>query len=373
MGGEASLGPSESDVADSMRPAPRPAAAPTPSASPTEAAAPDPAAQREHAAHAGPARSSGGRGALLIALGAVAAIGFGAPLLLDRIETLERRLDESARELEAVRRQGRAERAAELAPLRSTVEDSGKRLGEALAAARADVDSRLRELEDALAGSEAESIARGDRMRATIDASSRAVDDLREGLARAKSREAELAELKQVLTFHGDLLVELEERLRSATVAVASGGGPDTGGSAPTRPDLVGSNGGPMAAWGQHLDDLQSPDPGLRLDAVFALGQTKDVAVAAHVVPMLSDEDVFVRMVSAQVLGGLRAKVAAPALIAALDDDRSAVREAAVVALRSITGQKFNFDPVGKVQERARALESWRSWWKRSGSEFLAS
>ena len=340
---------------------------------PGPAPVPGEAAQRGPAAQPDSTRSGGARGATLLALGAVAAIGFGAPMFLDRIEALERRLDLSTQQLEAVEQASRQERAAALEPLRSKMGDLEQRLEVALAAARADVDGRLEALAAALAQSEVDSVARADRMRVTIDASSRAVDELREGLARAKSREAELADLKQVLSFHGDVLVELEERLRSATVAVDSGAAPLAGGSESLKPDLVGSNGGPTAAWGQHLEDLESPDPGLRLDAVFALGQTKDVAVAPHVIPMLSDEDVFVRMVAAQVLGGLRAKPAAPALIEALDDDRSAVREAAAVALRSITGKKFDFDPVGKAQERARALEAWRSWWQRSGAEFLAS
>ena len=363
MGGDGSPGPSGADVAESMRPA----AAPSPGGS-ANLASPG-----GEVSHAGPARTSGGRGGLLVALGAVAAIGFGAPVLLDRIETLERRLAQSSQEIEAVRREHRTERAAEIGPLRSELGAREQRLGESLIAARAEVDARIQELEAALERIEAESVARGDRMRATIDASSRAVDGLREGLARAKSRAAELEGLKQVISYHGDMLVELEERLRSATVAVGADAPSGASGGAAMKPDLVGSNGGPTAAWGQHLEDLGSPDPGLRLDAVFALGQTKDVAVVPHVVPMLSDEDVFVRMVSAQVLGGLRAKVATPALIEALDDERSAVREAAVVALRSITNKKFDFDPVGKVQERARALEAWRSWWKRSGPEFLAS
>ena len=76
MGGDQSPGPSGADVADSMRPAPRPAAAPGQADSPDS---PDRASQGGQLSHAGPARSSGGRGGLLVALGAVAAIGFGAP------------------------------------------------------------------------------------------------------------------------------------------------------------------------------------------------------------------------------------------------------------------------------------------------------
>lgn len=342
--------PSDAEVAASMRPAPPLVSNPQTTA------------------------SVAGRGALLLALAAVAVVGFGAPVMLDRIESLEARLDTAAQQAAKARRENRAERAAGLHPVQVAVDDLAAASRQANAGVRAELSARLTQLEETLDQASAASTARGDRLGASLDALNAAVGQLREGLARSRERDQELADVQRVLSFHGDLLVELEERLRSATVVAEAGGSmPGAGAGSPKGAGPVGSNGGPAVEWGQHLEDLESPDPGLRLDAVFALGQTKDLAVAPHVTPMLGDEDVFVRMVSAQVLGALRAKIAVPALIEVLSDDRSAVREAAVVSLRSITGRQFNFDPAGKTQERGRALEAWRTWWRREGDDFLTS
>lgn len=362
-GGDASSRPAGDDVANSMRPAPR-------QAEPRSSGGP-PAAAQGAAGSAGSAGAVAARGGFLLALGAAAAIGFGAPILLDRIESLEARLNAAAIQIEAGRQQSRDERAADVQPLRLGLEALNARTDQSLAEQRAELVAEIGALEAALQATEARSLDRGDRLRATMDASSARLDELREGLARATKRQGEVDELKRVAAFHGDLLVELQERQRTATVVVEGGGTRPAAGSAPA--DLVGSNGGPMASWSQHLGDLESPDAGLRLDAVFALGQTQDPAVASHVIPMLTDEDVFVRMVSAQVLGALRAKSAVPALIDALEDERSAVREAAVVSLRSTTGQQFGFDPAGKVQARGRAVGAWRSWWERDRDEFTGS
>lgn len=318
-----------------------------------------------------PASTGGaGRGTRLLALGAAAAVGLGAPLLLDRIEALEGRFARSEVDQERGWRENRSERGAALRSLTAAIEAIDQRSRESQATVRADLEAQLARLEEAVDGVEASSTSRGDRLRAAVDAAGAAVTQLREEMARSRERDAEITELRRLLGFHGDQLVDLEERLRSATVvAEAVAQGAAAGPAAPS----VGSNGGPIPEWIRHVEDLASPDPGLRLDAVFALGQSKDLAVASHVVPMLGDEDVFVRMVSAQVLGALKAKIAVPALIEVLPDDSSAVREAAVVSLRAITGESFGFDPAGRTQDRGRALESWRAWWRRSGDEFLTS
>ncbi len=311
------------------------------------------------------------RAALLVALSAVAVAGFGTPLLLARIEGVEGQLDASSRRLEEGRRRNRAERAAALRPVEVAVEEVAQRSAATVADLRAKLQDRMESLEVALERAEASALARGDRLRATAEGLSTAITQVREEMARIRERDKEVMELSRVLGFHGDLLVKLEEQLRVATVAADSAAAGSAGGGTGTV--AFGSNGGPRPSWEKYIEDLASPDPGLRLDAVFALGQTKDLAVSQHVIPMLVDEDVFVRMVSAQVLGALRAKTAVPALIEALADARSAVREAAVVSLRTITGEQFNFEPAGRTQDRGRALEAWRSWWGRQGDAFLTS
>jgi len=105
---------------------------------------------------------------------------------------------------------------------------------------------------------------------------------------------------------------------------------------------------------------------------VYALGETNDAAVVPHLVPMLADPDLFVRMATIRVLDeNLSARSAAPALIDALEDEESAVREAAMLALRSLTGRDFRFDPLAGPGDRSKRVKAWRDWWKRDGEEFL--
>lgn len=119
-------------------------------------------------------------------------------------------------------------------------------------------------------------------------------------------------------------------------------------------------------AWKAQVKDLASDNNSVRWEAVTALGASKDPETIPHLVPMLKDVDVFVRMAAARVLGEMQAKPAVPPLIDALEDAETAVREAAFVALRTITGKDLKFDPLEKNEtERARRVKAWRDWWKK--------
>jgi hypothetical protein len=168
-----------------------------------------------------------------------------------------------------------------------------------------------------------------------------------------------LIEVEKNLSFYKNRVIELEENLR---VLSAGGLAVGPGGSA---------QGGRTKAWTTYLPDLQHANGGLRLEAVYALGETGDPDVVPHLTPMLLDEDLFVRMATARMLDELEVKSAVPALIEALDDVQGAVREAAVVALRRITGEDMGFNPVGSDVDRAKRLKAWRDWWKRRGDDFL--
>jgi len=58
-------------------------------------------------------------------------------------------------------------------------------------------------------------------------------------------------------------------------------------------------------------------------------------------------------------------------LIDALGDVDAAVREAAVGALRAITGRQFQFDPRGPGAERFEAVKRWKAWWAKDWKAFL--
>lgn len=119
--------------------------------------------------------------------------------------------------------------------------------------------------------------------------------------------------------------------------------------------------------WTAQLDGLKSDNNSVRWEAVTGLGATKDSAVLPHLLPMLKDEDVFVRMATARVLGEMQAKPAVGALIDGLEDSETAVREAAFIALRTITGKDLKFDPQAIDAERAKRVKAWREWWKKEG------
>jgi hypothetical protein len=123
----------------------------------------------------------------------------------------------------------------------------------------------------------------------------------------------------------------------------------------------------PETAWHQQLEGLKSDSDSARWEAVTALGATKDPQTLPYLTPMLKDKYLFVRMATARVLGEMGFKSSVPALIDALDDEESAVREAVNLALRTITGKDFKFDPLAIDAERARRVKAWRDWWKKEG------
>lgn len=120
-------------------------------------------------------------------------------------------------------------------------------------------------------------------------------------------------------------------------------------------------------AWTAQLEGLKSESNSVRWEAVTGLGATKDPEVVPHLLPMLKDSDVFVRMATARVLGEMGAKPAVSALIDSLEDSETAVREAAYIALRGITSKDLKFDPQAVDVERAKRVKAWREWWKKEG------
>jgi len=192
----------------------------------------------------------------------------------------------------------------------------------------------------------------------------RKISDTYSPLRRDTTRLAEgVGEVEQGLEQLADRIIVVEENLRGV-VAGANIVRGAVGAAAPGAPS------GP--AWEGFLADLGHARPSIRLEAVYALGETNDAAVVPHLVPMLADSDLFVRMATIRVLDeNLSARSAAPALIDALEDEESAVREAAMLALRSLTGRDFRFDPLAGPGDRSKRVKAWRDWWKRDGEEFL--
>ncbi|MEQ1893861.1 MAG: HEAT repeat domain-containing protein, partial [Planctomycetota bacterium] len=123
--------------------------------------------------------------------------------------------------------------------------------------------------------------------------------------------------------------------------------------------------------WEPLLADLISPTGSTRWQAVQSLGKTRDPRVVPHLVPLLKDSDIFVRMAVARLLGQLGSHVAIPALIDALEDEEVTVRESALVSLRTLSGQSFPFDPKARDGDRSKRVKAWRDWWEEASKTLL--
>jgi len=176
--------------------------------------------------------------------------------------------------------------------------------------------------------------------------------------AQAARGTSALASLGERMRAQEESMIAVEETLRALALAPAPVAGMSPVGTA-------------LPSWYQALGDLSSENPGLRLDAVYSLGSSKDPSVIPHLVPMVQDNDVFVRMAACRTLSDLDARSAVPDLIQALGDTATVVREAAVVALRKITNRGMRFDPLGSVADRAQRVAKWKEWWKKEGQAFL--
>lgn len=121
--------------------------------------------------------------------------------------------------------------------------------------------------------------------------------------------------------------------------------------------------------WFPYAADLTDAVSGTRWNAVTVLGESRDERVVPYLIPVLRDEDIFVRMATARVLGEFSSAEAKShsvgPLIDALSDSEAAVREAAVSALRNVTGMTFRFDPMAGESDRERRAKAWRDWWKK--------
>ncbi|MEL6430607.1 MAG: HEAT repeat domain-containing protein [Planctomycetota bacterium] len=332
-------------VAAPARPAPSVAVAPQPGPAPVQ-----PIRGRSRAGAFGAVTG-------LFALGGVAVLG---SLLPDRIDGVEGAL--ASAEVELGRRIDDlpGARDAALAPLTAELAriETAARAGDEAARGEAlDVIAQLAERLDAAAAREAALLGSIESLRTQLDAARTEVKAQRESL------DAQIENIENIAEYHGDRIVQLEERIREAGALVAAG-------VAPAAP-AAAADAAPR--WAEFLPDLENPDAALRLDAVSHLAETKDPGVVPHILPLLSDSDLFVRMVVALALGDLDAKVGVSALIDRLEDESVTVREAAMISLRSITGRSFGFEPDAREVERRRKIDDWRDWWRKSGDDFLTS
>jgi len=213
-----------------------------------------------------------------------------------------------------------------------------------------------------------------------LDALERGVADsgtLERRIERVEERQALLTDLSSRIDHQAAALTELELALaegRSEPARSLEEPTPKVSELGTLEPEVTPTEpteGAPT--WEPLLADLASPTGSARWQAVQALGKTGDARVVPHLVPLLEDGDLFVRMAVARLLGDLASTQAIPALIEALDDDEVSVRESALVSLRKLSGQSIAFDPKARDGERAKRIKAWRDWWEKAEKELLGA
>lgn len=262
-----------------------------------------------------------------------------AVILLDRVDTIGEGID------------GR------LVELNENVAGVERDLGRRITAAEASAMAGASAIEGRLQGLKDDSEDAGRKTAERIDAVGGALDDLRDRVTALTATERAVADQARDLAALDAGLESL--RLELARLAEEVAERPVI--AAPVLP-VAPEPTGPV--WLPFLDDLASANSGMRWNAVEDLARTADPEVVPHLIPVLGDEDIFVRMAAARVLGDLGSAEAVGPLIETLSDANSSVRNEAVISLRTLTNQNFRFDPLGKESDRNKRIRAWRDWWE---------
>lgn len=305
--------------------------------------------------HARPAHSSSATPLAVIAI--LVSIG-GIAMLYDRgmerYEALSRRIDtvqtaQHDADNEDAGRASELQRRIDGVPLR--IEQRMEEERKASLQAVAQSEQKTREALAPLALFEARFTALNDKLNQLEIAS--------QELPALRSRTSEVADAIAALR------IDFESMAKSAAAAAASA--PGAGGAA--TPGAAAPGAQPQAAWMGLVKQLESTNAGDRWTAVQSLGETRDPAVAEYLLPRLKDSDIFVRMATARVLGDLGSNKAIGALIEAMEDPETPVREAAYVALCTVSKRNLPFDALAEPAERARKIRAWQDWWKKAKDE----
>jgi HEAT repeat protein len=118
------------------------------------------------------------------------------------------------------------------------------------------------------------------------------------------------------------------------------------------------------------LSVLDADEPGLRFSAVVELARVRDPrCLERFSVLLLGDPDQFVRQQVALGMAVFRERTTISVLIKALFDPEPAVGLAAAESLRELTGKTFGFVSKATPSERKAAAQKWEEWWDRENRD----
>ncbi len=206
-----------------------------------------------------------------------------------------------------------------------------------------------------------------DTVRGTAADQARALDQARESMEGLLRGQAEAGQLIEKLHFQENRTHELEARintladlvtLQDQRLAAGIAQAPVDGGpAAMTAPAADLTQQAELEAIRRQLLDA---DAGQRFDAVEKISKGRHKQLTTNLLPVLKDEDPFVRIRAMQVLGDFGAVDAVPDLFLVLDDPSLQIRKTAAETLQRLTGHDADYDPRGSKPERDKAVKRWR-------------
>jgi len=207
-----------------------------------------------------------------------------------------------------------------------------------------------------------------DALRSTAADLGRGLDQVREGLDGLQRSQAETGQLIEKLHIQENALQSLQARIDTLADMVAATqnrvSAAEAAGTAaaPETPEVDPAQATAAAEREQLRRQLKDPDASQRFDAVDRIGKGRMKDLAPDLIPMLKDEDQFVRSLVMQVLGDFGQADAVPALLDVLDDPSATIRKYAAEALVRLTGFDPQYDPKASKAERDKAVKRWKDW-----------
>jgi hypothetical protein len=192
------------------------------------------------------------------------------------------------------------------------------------------------------------------------------LDEAIDGLVRGQAETGQLIEKlamqdnrDQLLEARIDTLADMVAVLDGRLASLASARAAEP--AAPTADAAVAD-----ASSRTELDEVRrqllDADAGRRFDAVDRIAKGRFKELAADLLPVLADEDLFVRILAMQVLGDFGYVEAVPALFEVLDDPSGPIRKQAAETLVRLTGYDPDYDHRASKADREKAVKRWQDW-----------
>ena len=246
---------------------------------------------------------------------------------------------ELARNTDAIALQGVT---ADLAGLRGQIEELDRRQ----TFERSDVD--------ALRTSAAEIARSLDQIREAVDGLQRSQAETGQLIEKLHIQENKAQALKERIDALADIVAATQNRMSAAEAAAIV--------AVADAPPVNAADATASAERDEIRRQLKDPDAGHRFEAVDRISKGRIKELAGDLVPMLKDEDLFVRSLAMQVIGDFGHVEAVPALLDVLEDPSPTIRKYAAEALVRLTGFDPQYDAVGPKSEREKAVRRWKEW-----------